>query len=78
MPDDTAELCCAAGICCDTQKRRKALANILIEHVEHLAPAQAVKIADVVHDFFDISPKDLGLGDFMMAFAKMAREYDYK
>lgn len=77
MPDD-AELCCAAGVCCNQQKRRVALANILTEKVGHAGPFTAVEIADAVHDLFDIVPKSLGLGVFLHKFADMAREHPYE
>ncbi len=77
MPTDE-ELCCAAGYCCNKQKRRAELAELLTAAVPTLTEAQSAQVADAVHDAFDIVPKSLNLGDFLERFAAMAREHPYE
>jgi hypothetical protein len=77
MPDDTLDQCCAIGLCCDKQKRRAALAKLLVE-ATNLTPAQAKVVADYFHDTYDFVPKRMGLGDFLKEYAEMAREHPYE
>jgi hypothetical protein len=76
MPDEP-ELCCAAGICCDKDKRRVALAKILRARVPSLSEANALHLADVVHDEFDLLPKVLGFSVPLRKLEQMAREHPY-
>lgn len=59
---DTQEYCCASGVCCDYDKRRKALAKLLTEHTS-TSHEDAREIADFIHDSFDLLPKAAGLED---------------
>ena len=77
MPDDTADQCCAAGICCNHAKRRAALAKMLREHDSRLSERESTTAADFIHDTFDIVPKTLHLHDFLERYATMAREHPY-
>ncbi len=76
MPDE-ADWCCAAGICCGEQQRRKKLAHLLHHAVPSLSAAQAASIADVIHDRFTILPITLGFGPAFDALDALAREYPY-
>jgi len=77
MPDD-AEWCCAAGVCCNETKRRAELAELLTQAVPTLTPVQVGKVADWIHDHFDILPRSLGFGKAIDNLATMAREHPYE
>ena len=58
MPDDTQELCCAAGICCDHPKQKAALAKYLHAHAP-VSLADAEVCAQAIIDGFDLVPRGL-------------------
>lgn len=68
--DDQAELCCAAGICCNAEKRETELAELLTKWCGHHLTPEAVAAA--IHDHFDLAPKSLGFGPAFRALADMA------
>ncbi len=57
---DTQEYCCAAGVCCDLDKRLNAMTQLLLTRV-HLTPADARSVATFLNDNFDLLPKAAGL-----------------
>jgi len=77
MPHDDAEWCCAAGVCCDQEKRRKALATLLTQHLANINPAEAAAVANFMHNEFTLLPKSLGFGPAIHNLAEMAREHPY-
>lgn len=59
MPDDTAEQCCAAMICCNLAKAIKTLGKWLARHVHGLHTDTSVAVATEIHRSFDLVPKGL-------------------
>lgn len=57
---DIPDWCCAAGVCCDMEKRVKALEKILTDRTA-LTHAQAHDVAVLLTDNLDMMPKAAGL-----------------
>lgn len=76
MPDEP-ELCCGAEICCNKEKARRALANLIKRAVSSLSDQEAVAVAGAIRDDFVLVPRSLNLDDFLTRFAAMAREHPY-
>ncbi len=75
---DNPDLCCGAGICCDEDKRRAKLAQLLQAAVPHLHEREAAAVAAYIHDTFSILPKGLGFDEPFQNFALMARANPYE
>ena len=73
--DDVAELCCAAGACCNDQKRVDELAELLTRWCGH--HLTAAEVATAVHAHFTLLPKELGFGQAFMAYADMVKNHPY-
>lgn len=61
MSDDQ-QYCCAAGVCCDMDKRKRSLVKLLTDHTG-ISHDDAVEVADYLHDSFDLLPKAAGLSE---------------
>jgi hypothetical protein len=65
MGDDTAEVCCAGGICCDMPKQLTALSKVVRQAAPGVSHEQADQIAQRLVDLFTLVPKGL-IEDFIV------------
>ncbi len=75
---DNPDLCCAAGLCCDDEKRVTKLAALMAAAVPHLHDREAQAVAEYVLTTFTILPKGLGFDEPFQHLALMARTNPYE
>lgn len=59
MGDDTPEVCCAAGVCCDMPKQLNALSKLVKQAAPGVSHDQADLIAKKLVATFTLVPKGL-------------------
>lgn len=77
--DDTADACCAIGLCCggdDDQKQKAALVKILRAALQD-QPHTLENVADALIEHFDLTPKSWGWGVLMRHIGVVARKNPY-
>lgn len=67
---------CILGICCDSTRRKSALAMRLTTELK-LNDKQAADVADWINANYDLGPKDM-LQPLYQYIAALAREYPYQ
>lgn len=78
--DDTAEACCAIGLCCggdDEHKRIDAMARLMVKGIGKPGPYTSHEAAAYFVEHWDSLPTSWGLGALVLKIGQIARKFPY-